>query len=348
MEPIDIIKAVGVGMIAIALMVAIVSPVIGVVGDLSGERTTIQRSADAGEQVALTGDNITDVEVNQTLETAVRLNSGSTESGITWSPADSWTLATWTQIDDPANATGRQSIVSVDSRAIVLYNGTSSEWIGYWVSDATGDVYEVRTAASDPANWTHVTLTRDGNTLSLAENATVQNSVTLDAGNTTADNVTASQLDGSLEETRFYERALSASERTDLVTEPSVALDDPAHVRLMYDGYGALGDSVSSFPAFGSGATTSASVSSGTLRDGFAGQTVTEDDYYLQNREIRRAAGSVLAGQPMYASYDTTTFGPFTSLMDSLISIGGATFGLLVIGLLVIAASYVSRQFQSF
>jgi hypothetical protein len=348
MDPLDVIKVVGVGMIAITLMVAIVSPVLGAVVDLSGERVTNQRTADAGETVALTGENITSVEVNQTLETALRLNSGSTSSGIEWSPDDNWTVATWTQIDDPANATGRQTVVSVDSRALVIYNGSSSEWVGYYVQDATGEVYEVRTSATDPANWTHVTLTRDGSSLSLATNATVQQTVTLDVGNTTQDNVTASQLDGSLEETRVFTRTLSGNERTDLVTSPSVALDDPAHVRLMYDGYATLGSSISSFPVFGDGATSSATVSSGVLRDGFGGQEVTESDYRLQNRQIQRTAGSVLLGQPMYASYDSTTFGPLSSLIDSLISIGVATFGLLVIGLLVIAVSYVSREFQSF
>jgi hypothetical protein len=186
----------------------------------------------------------------------------------------------------------------------------------------------VRTTATAATSWTHLTVSHDGSVLEVAENATVVASTVTDTANATTTLQTAGNLDGSLDETRVFDAALSASERQQLVDRPTAPLTStPRQSRVMFDSFAA---SPSSFPAF----FLSDDVQAGdiSLVDGFAGEATTAGtDYSLSGDTISTIGGGSLDGAPAaYVTWTAEFSGGFGLLTDLLL----VFFGLFAVGYL--------------
>lgn len=321
------------GLVVVAI---VLNPFLATLLDVSdGERGERIAAADRAESIELTGKNVTDLQVNRSLGTALQLSeSGSAEAPLAFDSDDDWAVSTWVRLTD-TNTTGQQTIVSLAGRVTLVHNGTTDEWAGWVYDDTTSDLHRVAVNTSTPGQWTLLTFERSGTDLTLTRNVTTQSSSTLADAETTQ-TLNTSSLHGSLEETRTFNASLSSAQRTQLYDDPTAPT--PARTqRVMYDRYDPIGSTVSSFPLFGAAGTVS--VSGGTLVDGFAESvTIDESDYSVADGFVVRDAGGDLENSPMYARWTSTNIGALRGVLDGLNSAVPAGIGLLTIGIIVLAA----------
>ena len=337
----DAVKVIGFSIIAIAVMVVVLNAVFGI-GAMTAQSSTSGTFAVSGAAAQLSGYNISDVSVNQSLGYAARLD-GTQDSHVSGSSdvelEGNWTVSTYVRADDLSQT---QTVVSVGSEQMILYNGSTNEYVGVWYDSDTGDTYTVREVANTPEDLTHVALVRnqsDPATLSLYEN----NSDVATTSSPTTTTFAAGNLDGDLDETRTFNRSLNAQQRQQLVDRPTAPLPGTERTsRVMYDSYSA---NPTSYPAFFVGGSVSAA--NVQRVDGFDGEpTVAGTDYRRFGDSISVLSGGSLEGAPvLYASYGMTT-GPFVGLLNALETTGGAALSLLVVGLLLFAGTRVMDVFD--
>ena len=124
----DAVKLVGWSIIGIAVLVLVLDGVFGI-GITASQSTNAGAFAISGGTAQLSGHNISDVSVNQSLGHAAQLD-GTRDSYVSGSSdvelEGDWTVSSYVHVD---NLTQTQTIVSVCSEQMILYNGTSGEWV---------------------------------------------------------------------------------------------------------------------------------------------------------------------------------------------------------------------------
>ncbi|RDZ39418.1 hypothetical protein C5B91_20210 [Haloferax sp. Atlit-10N] len=308
---------------------------------VNSEREAFQTSSDSSSPVSLQGTNITDLEVQQSLGTKASFSNGFAKGNFNWTPDSSWTLSTWVSVDDPENRTGMMTVVSADGRATILYNATTDEWVGIVYDDASMTTHQIEASATDPSNSTFLTLERSGDEIYLTESANVSASGTVNDSTSTTAVINATNLHGTLEETRVYDVRVTAGERTDLFQNPVQPISPDPVARVMYDSWG---DSISGIPIFGGGTLSATGAS---VVEGFAGANVTSSDYEVSSGQVVRSDGGVLDGSPMYVSYASTVTTAFASALVGFSNAAQTAMIVIAISLIAVAAAWTLDMFDS-
>jgi hypothetical protein len=183
----------------------------------------------------------------------------------------------------------------VDSRTILAYNGSASEWACWSYDDASGETHRVAVSASTPTSFTNLQCERDSTALTLRVNDTTTASVQTDSANATVQTLQTTPLNGSVDETRVFNGTLTSSEQTALYNAPTAPLESaPRQSRIMYDSYGSL-DSIPVYLAGGSLDGASA-----TKAAGLRGQGAAEgSDWSISGDVLSVLAGGTLEGAPV-------------------------------------------------
>lgn len=336
---------IGVGVIMLAVMALMAGQVVGVsltVADGGATQSSLN-TTDGSASLPAVARNLS---LKQSLGDALALD-GSADAGLSSGGgvniSSDAELCTHVAID----ARGQnQTVATADGELWIEYAGnrTTETWVGAHYNRSDRTTYDVTTAAASPGDLTHVCVRAAGGTLTLAVNATDQASVTEDGSHTLDAHASPySSLNGTLEETRVYDRALGGSERATLYQTPTHPLETGAEARLMYDSYD---KSPSNLPVYFTG--ESASVS-GQLVDGAEGQNLRGGtDYQLSNNALQVQDGGRLDRAPVvFLTYEGAS-GPFAAVLNAVATIGGAALSLLVVGLMAIAATAVMQVFDGF
>jgi len=326
-----------------AVIIALVLNQFGVVGGgvISGQGTTQAELAPSGGDISLSGDNISVISVHQSLNDSAKLDgSGAITGDLGDDVADNRTVSTWARVE---NTTGVRQIVSVDSRTILVYNGSTSEWACWSYDDTSGQTHRVGVADASPG-WSNLQCERAGGTLTLRVNNsddTAITSVATDSANATTQTLETEPLDGQIDETRTFNGTLSSTERDALYTAPTAPLESaPRQSRIMYDSYGSL-DSIPVYLAGGSLDGTTA-----TKAGGLVGQGATEgSDWSLSSGTLSLLAGGALEGAPVvFVAWAFGSGGGVISF-NQLLATMGAGLRILALVAIVGAAAILYNEF---
>jgi hypothetical protein len=293
----------------------------------------------SGGSVTLSGTNVSVIDVHQSLNDSADLDgSGAITGDLGDNVADTRTVSTWVRVD---NTSGVRQLVSVDSRTILVFNGTSSEWACWSYDDASGDTHRVAASATSPGAWTNLQCERDSGTLTLRVNDTSTNTVQTDSANATAQTLQTTPLDGRVDETRTFNGSLSSSEQSALYNAPTAPLESaPRQSRVMYDSYGSL-DSIPVYIAGGSLDGPQA-----TKAAGLQGQGAIEGtDWSISTDTLSLLSGGTLEGAPVvFVAWAFGSGGGIVNFQQLLATMGGG-LSLLALVAVVGAAAILYNEF---
>jgi hypothetical protein len=286
--------------VAVTIVVSLIPTFLGVVV-FGGAAVPTQQQADlvpSSGSVTLPGENISDVSVQQSLNDSAQLDgSGAITGSLGDDVAANRTVSTWVWVD---NTSGVRQVVSIDSRTILTYNGSTSDWACWSYDGSSGETHRVTVNATSPTTRTNLQCERASGTLSLRVNDTAVSAIQTDSANATAQTLQTRPLDGRVDETRVFNGTLSSSEQTQLDTEPTAPLESaPRQSRIMYDSYGSL-DSVPVYIAGGTLDGTTATKAAGLQGQGAAEGT----DWSRSGDTVTLLSGGTLEGAPVvFATY---------------------------------------------
>jgi hypothetical protein len=350
------VKTVAVLIVAVAVLVPVITGVIGAVGVISdgGTQTATFDVADGSAPIQPVAENVT--QVQQSLGTALSLDGDGSVSATGLPATDSTvSLCTWAETRAPDV---NQSVTHYDGRMALQYAGNRSDphYVVTYYDQTDREVYDaavnLTAAGLDADTPTHLCAQADGSTLTLYANGTQGESVALDGAGAVTDGGFGgfAPLSGVVEETRVFDRDLLSSERTALRQTPTAPLPGGASARLMFDTRRGVGQPFDSTPVFFTDAT--AAIDGGTVADGYDGQTLAEgSDYAVRDggRTIAVLDGGRLDGAPVvFVTYDAARAGPFLAPIRAVETVGPSALILLVVGGLVIGASAVVSRLQQF
>lgn len=345
------------GVLGIALVIAILNPFFGGLASQSGgERVVGEARFGTTDTAKLRPPVDTNLAVQQSLGTKIAFGGdGSFTASVDSDVDETYAYCTWASLN--AAATGHNETIAVwDGEQHLQYAGnrTHPHYVGTWYDPGARVTYDVAVNASaiSVTSPTHLCLEHDGDTLTLSANATNSNSVATDGSHTVTDGgVTGfSGLDGTVEETRLYDATLSTTERAALRDHPTAPVPTPPTrvARVMYDSYHAVGSSMPDLPVYFT--SSSGTVDGGSVVEGFAGQPTDGDDYNLENGGFRLVAtdGGTLDGAPVaFVQYDAVASG-FARVYARVQTVGATALGIIVVGLLLIAAGFVVDRVGEF
>lgn len=334
--------AVGVGIVAILIASVIVTSVFAAATDTAVDNQTaaVEVTDGGGQLQILSGSSVSNHHSTTTsLEDQLQTSGSgsvavSTDANVS---EQSWALCTWTSAAQSTANTENRTIVGYENIAL-WYDGSNAEYVGYYYNDSTREEYSIRVAAPDPTNSSLVCVQRDGSTLMASRNTTTS-SVAVSSATTTR-GPPGADWNGTIEETRLYDYPLNSSQRGEWVGEPVLAVQGPAPaLRLTYDVRGDSGP-VRVFFAGGSASLTG----DAQLVRGFDGPAVTRGtDYSWDGLDgaTLTVDGATLEddGEVLYHQFSKSQFG---GLINRAGQIGASAFALLVVALLLKAATAVA------
>jgi hypothetical protein len=330
-------------MVIMAIILALVLNQFGTVGGAvtsgGAQDSTQDDLLVSGGSVTLSGDNLSVIEVHQSLNDSAELDgSGGITGNLGADVADNRTVSTWAVVEDE---TGVRQILSIDSRTTLTYNGTSSEWACWSYDDASGQTHRVAVADASPG-WSNLQCERAAGALTLRVNDTTTASVQTDSANATTQTLQTQPLNGSVDETRVFNGSLSSTEQTVLYASPTAPLESaPRHSRVMYDSYGSL----DSIPVYFTGGSLDGTAA--TKAGGLPGQGAAEGtDWSLSGDTLNLLSGGVLEGAPVV--FVTWAFGAagggIVNFQQLLATLGGG-LSLLALVAVVGAAAILYNEF---
>lgn len=216
---------------------------------------------------------------------------------------DTWTVSQGVWINNSATG-ANQTLLAAGDDLILRYLGNkpTQEWQAVYTDP--GKTYRVNVSATTPTTASIIQVVRDNSTLAIYRNNSLGESITMNASNeTVGGNITKdSNLDGQLDETRFFNSSLTSADRQALVNDevgPLPGTDRTA--RLMYDAGTGSGVRVFFSPA-------SATASNVTWADGFGGQVlsgISDYEWETDGPTVRARAGGEIDGAPVaYVAYE--------------------------------------------
>jgi hypothetical protein len=205
------------------------------------------------------------------------------EADVELATGGNWSVSTWAAVD--AGAAGKtMATVSADGRVVIQYNGTDSEWRAWYYEEGGRDSYLANVSApNQPGDLSLVTATANETHFWIYRNGTRGETKSITTDSIASLNLSATNWDGRLDETRTFDDYTNDTEQSDLTTNPVAPRPDRNRTaRLTYDE--------------GEGDTTAmyftgerATLSNFTWVDGLAGNLLTEGADYTLNQN--RAGG---------------------------------------------------------
>jgi len=290
------------------------------------------------------GATLTEQQVTMTRGTALSLD-GTPDADVSVSDSvsvtnDQWTACTHARVESGAvGADANRTLMTVEG-ATLFYNGSAGatgNWTVHYYDRGNTSSAALEVNATAPTGLTSVCFERDDNSLELARNTTATASGSVPASGSVA-LPSQSNWNGTVEETRVWDYTHNSSQRSEYVQNASLAIaGEPPQVRVMYD---SADTSVSSVPAYFAGG--SVDISGGSLVSGGAtAPGVTEGDEVRvggpggQAVTVDSSTFLDANGEVVFVDASAQAYG---AIMATLQRIGGAALGLLVIGLLAMAA----------
>jgi len=316
--------------VLLSVGVAIVGQVIGV-----GSLTSVDGSVRVGDDDAVALQATNDVNsVADSTGRAAELSGGSVDiSGGLGVEADAdgnWTFATYAAVD---NASQSATLWTIGQNYVIGYSPTNGGELFVWhYNESSTNSYVASVATATPGSLSPVVVQRDGNTLTLFNESGASSTIALAPGSeTTATLPATDNLDGRLDETRTWDRPLTATERSNYRNDgiQPVAVGNRS-ARILFD---TKGDNVAIEFRGVSGQLVGAA-SRGT---GLSGTVMTEgSDFELVSRGpdtfLRPLSGGELADQPRV--FVQTPRGPF----EQVIFVLGSALALSSVVLVVAVA----------
>jgi len=329
-----LLKRVTVGAVTLAVGLVILSQIVGVgIGGLGSLDGSIRVGSD-GVVPLPNNDDVTSVQ--DSTGRAADLSGGEVAItgglGVRDDPDSRWTFATYSSVDDTSRASVLWSLGQ--SYVIAFTPANGGEYVGWFYNETTTNSYTVSVSAQNPGSLSPLLLERDGTTLTLYNEGGSSSSVTITpTGDSSAPLPTSNNLEGKLEETRTWDRPLSASERQTYRSDgiEPVAVENRS-ARLLFDTTG--NDVAIEFRSASGELKGAASRGDGLVGSAMARGTDFEIVRVNGDDAVKPLAGGELADQPRIA---ITT--PRTTFEKFVLALGGA-FGLA--GIVLIAA--ISRR----
>jgi hypothetical protein len=331
----SVFKRVIVGAVVLAVGVTIVGQVAGV-GALTTPDGSIRLGAD--DAVLLSGTDSVNSVADSTGR-AADLSGGSVDItgglGIVDDADGNWTFATYAAVD---NSSQSSTLWSIDDNYVVGYlpNNGGQYFLWYYNASSTNS-YATTIAAGSPGSLSTVMVERDGDTLTLFNESDASTTITVNPSSETSAALPASDnLDGRLDETRTWDRPLTATERSNYRSDgiQPVAVGNRS-ARLLFD---TTGNSVAVEFRGASGELRGAA----TRGSGLAGTTLAEGTDYAIKRvggedAVVPVAGGDLENQPRLVV--DTPLGEFEKAALAL----GSAFALAGLLVVVVVAARVLR-----
>lgn len=350
------IQTVGMGLFALVIVLAILSPFVQALESTQTTGDTYQVTFDLegdgqdgvlGDVDTEFGEHLDTVEnAEQSLGDAIRLTGANdsqfeTESDVDLASGANWSVCTWGEVDSAA-ANDTMTAISADGRALIQYNGSDGNWSGWYFDDGSTDSYIVNVSApNQPGNLTNVCLIHNSTDLAIYRNNTPGEVKSTTGSNIADAHLNATNWHGVLEETRVVDVALSSSQRQGLVDHPNRPLSGATPTaRLMYD---TRASNPSTLPVYWS--DTRIRLSNASIVDGFPGENIVQGtDYKVQFGTFKTISSSdKLDGAP--TAWATVTTVGAGAIIDRVVNVGGSALGLIAIGLLAIAGMKLADYF---
>lgn len=209
---------------------------------------------------------------------------------------DTWSVSTWARVNESAGSK-TMTAVSANGRVLLQYNGTDGNWTAWYYDESSTNSYRVNVSAPDqPGNYTLVTVTSNSTHLWMYANTSKGDVKNITASNIADVGVSATNWNGSLDETRTFDDPTNDSQQSTLYSNPVAPRPDRTRTaRIMYDE--------------GSGTTTAiyftstrADLSNTTWVTGLSGNELTEGTDYTLDQDagtITALGGGRIDGAPV-------------------------------------------------
>ena len=336
----DTVKAVGIAMIGIALIAVVAAAVFSPLAAMATAEDGIEFPEGDIEIEGV--DDDADVEVLATTGEGLYIDGdGHVDAPAGGQVTDGhWSVTATGWLDYDANQNATYTVTGAES-AEVLVQYHQGQWSAIYYDDS-GDSAQALVDATDPNELTTLVVTWDDTaeelTLSVDDDRTDTATLTAD----TPDRSVANDWHGILDEVRYIDRALSGSETSTYHDDPINPLASADHnLRLMFDE--GEGDTTRAFYA---GDSVDAQLVNADWKPGVDDPGLVEGTDFTISTDpltVSIVEGGYLDGAPIV--YISTGASGFASLMFSVMQTGASALGLLVVGILVFAASAVLREF---
>lgn len=335
----DTISTVGGAIVGIAVVVVVLASVFGIAFGLVGGGDTVLEPAPSAFTEIGDGDNGDEVTVTPSTATAVELVA----NGYVEIPepnastrADGWALAV-TAEPQTIDANNSYTIYA-EANATIYVGYEAGNYSAYYESASDTHGY-VTAPASGGREAIGVQYNTTVGELELYLNGTQVDSSVLTA--TAEPRRPAYEWDGTLDEFRRYEQPIGAAGHAAYAAD-AVQVIDPTNAthRAMFN------DNAPSEVYYADGDATL--VGETALVDGVEPPAMDRGVDYevrIDPLAVRATSDGYLANAPVL--FATTPPGPFGSLLTTLQGVGGSALGLLVIGILAMAAVAVIDEFNS-
>lgn len=345
-------KRVGRALLLVVLVIAVLNPIIGVATDLVGgsgsEQTRQVLDPGVGSFADVLGDlALTDsTRVEATLGNALAFDGSSTidsphPQNLT---RGGWTVCTVAELDESADQNLTFTAAAYENESILL-QFDAGNWMAYH-NNSTRDG-KATIDAPAPTGETKLCGRWNESHLWIARNGTLGGPVALTSSSTQR-NVTRN-WSGTLDELRTFNESLSDGDLQAYANDPIQPLPGRNRTsRFMFD----AGSGSTARQFFANSSTTGVTVSIGgsAWTDGVDQPALDEgSDYELADTPLRVqvVAGGYLDGAPTLWVIRPQG-GPFAGVIDVVGNIGSAAFTLLTIAILILGASAMASEFDSF
>lgn len=207
------------------------------------------------------------------------------QESVDLASGDNWTVATWARVRD-GQGSASMTAVSANGEVLIQYNGSEGNWSVWYYDEGARNSYRANVSAPDqPGNFTLVTATSNGTHMWIYANQTKGDVVDV-TGNSIVDaDLSSTNWNGTLDETRTFNGSTNDSEQADLHNNPVAPRPTRDRTaRLMYDE--GQGDTTAIFFT-----GTRADLSNFSWVDGLNGHELSEGTDY----EIDTGAGTITA-----------------------------------------------------
>jgi len=226
----------------IALAVAVLGVAVGAVaqvGDENRSRVSVDQRLSGTDWATIGNYYGTNETVRRSQGYAIQLDgtpgSKYTVDDITVATDERYTVCTWARV---GNKTATMTALDVDGRLNLGYNGTTSNWTLWYYDDGSRSSFRLEASATNPdQGLTQLCGWLNDSELRFYVNASREGRVgNVSNASVAAAPVNATTWNGTLEETRTFDRPLNASWRNATYQQPNAPLPGADRTaRIMFD-----------------------------------------------------------------------------------------------------------------
>lgn len=329
------------GLGVVILTIAITAVVLNAIAVITLSSGFAAVEADTGSSTTIDGavnEIPFDVTVKASNEQSVDLSgAGAVTANVSDFSTGDWSACASPQLASDAPPDGAYNVLAYQN-ASVLVQYDAGEWRAIY-DNGTQSADATVPAPSPADGWTHVCARHDASAGELTLNA-AGNSSTVNLTTTTAVRNVSESWTGRLDEVRIWNRTLSSSEVNAYETDTVLPITGDRVARFQFD----EGSGTNTQVYF---AGDTADIGSASWAQGLAADEAPESAYGLSGDpfSVTLASGGILDGAPVvYVDYSSR----FGDLLSNVFTTGAAALGLLVVGVLVVAARVVTDSMNGF